>query len=308
MRETVSDLVLIGTLKEKSSLNVKNNIEILNKTFEDGTTYSVARGRIVMESNGGEYSLDIYIQDHFAVLNDNGKHKGNKYYGGIADVANIELGTKLEIEIKTDRFNDYRNKRGTVSSIDCFKVKNIKVVADDIDDKFEGKIEGVIGKILPEIVNEEETGRLKVEFIGINYKDEALPHNLYVSEDLKNDFEIECKVGDTTMFYIEIKSQSYGAPEQPRNGGFGRKIEVKNGFTRAEWTIVGSEKSYDDDMVNKSGESLIIDPKDVQKALEERAVKLEAIENNTTTNNTKSSGLKGSAKFIKVDDPEDCPF
>ena len=111
MRQTFSEFTMIGTLKEKSSVDVKNNIDIIQKSFEDGATYSIAKGRIVMECNGGEYSLDIYAQDHWKSLTDNGKHKKNITYDRISALAETEIGSKLEITIETNRFNDYKNSQ-----------------------------------------------------------------------------------------------------------------------------------------------------------------------------------------------------
>ena len=313
MRQTFSKFVLVGTLKEKSSIATKNNIEILEQKFDDGEKYLTARGRFVVESNGGEYSIDVYTTDHFKSLNDNGKHKGNSNYSDIAILSSIPIGTKIEVAVETNRFNDYKNSKGNIISIDCFSANHIKTVAEDSEDKFEGRIEGVLNSVRSEIVNEKETGRLKVELVGFNYREEPLPHTLYVEEDLRDDFESEYENGDTVVLDVEIGTKEYGTQSSKRSGGFGRKADVNNGFTRIEWIVIGGDYAYDEDSVNKKGESLLISRKEVSKALEEREVKLEAIKNDDSNNKTpeskfKSTGLKSSKALTEELNAEECPF
>lgn len=317
MRQTFSRFILVGTLKEKSSVSTKNNIEIIKQNFEDGASYLTARGRFVVESNGGEYSIDLYSTDHFKSLNDSGKHKGNSGYESLAQLSDISLGTKIEVAVSTDRFNDYKNQKGNVVSVDCFSATQIKVVAEDSEDKFEGRIEGVVNRISPEIVREEETDRLKIEFVGFNYREEALPHCLYVNDDLKNDFENMYNIGDTAVLDVEVETKSYGTQSSSRGGGFGRKVEVSNGFTRVEWIVVGGDDPYNEDSINKNGEPLEINRKEVSNAIKERNVRLEAIKNDDSASAKKSlkGGSTGLKQFKKSNksieeelNAEECPF
>lgn len=267
VRQTFSKFKAVGRLKDKK-------LEVVEGKFDDGVVFNTIRGRFVIGVGDGEYSCEVYMRDKFA----GNEHKTNSDYENIVELQNCTLDTPIEVRIRTDRFNDYVGKSGKVVSVDCFNVQDVRILSELADDeKFEGIIEGMLTKCVPEYVNEEETGRLKVEITGVGYNEKALPHQLYVSADLADQFNDIYEMGALASFSVEIKSVEYGVQKTASTGGFGRRADVNTGFKRVEWIVIGGEEPIDEERVDKNGEKLFIEPKEIKRLLEERSIELEQI-------------------------------
>ena len=301
VRQTFSKFKATGRLKDKK-------LEIVKGKFDDGVDFNTIRGRFVIGVGNGEYTCEVYMRDKFAASD----HKTNSDYENIVELQNCALDTPIEVRIRTDRFNDYVGKSGKVVSVDCFNAQGVKILSEPAsEEKFEGMIEGMLNKeiliasvslfllgfgicmavstffmyregeqeneALREYVNEEETGRLKVEITGVGYNEKALPHQLYVPEDSADQFNSIYEVGALASFSVEIKSVEYGVQKTESTGGFGRRADVNTGFTRVEWIVIGGEKPIDEERVDNKGEKLYIDPKEIKRLLEERSIELEQI-------------------------------
>lgn len=296
IRQTFSKFKAIGRLKDRK-------LEIIDGKFDDGTTYNTIRGRFVIGVDGGEYQCEVYMRDKFAGED----HKTNGDYATLAELQTCALDTPIEVQIRTDRFNDYANKRGTVSTVDCLSVTRVKILNEVAEEeKFEGAIEGMVTKCVPEVRNEEETGRLLVELTGVGYGEKALPHSLIVEEELAGDFKDIYELGSLATFYVEIKSVQYGEKKVATTGGFGRKADINTGFTRVEWHIIGGEDVIDEERVNNKGEKLYIDPKEIKNLLEERKIELEQILKESKNKTPKAKGSKPSFKAMAAEN--DNPF
>ena len=298
VRETFSKFKAVGRLKDK-------RLEIVDDKFPDGTDFRTIRGRFVIGVNDGEYTCEVYMRDKFAGVD----HKSNGDFDVLEELQNCELDTPIEVTIRTNRFNDYVGKSGKVVSVDCFNVNRVKILSEpSADEKFEGVIEGMITKCIPEMKNDEETGRLCVEITGVGYNDKALPHNLFVESDLADDFKDIYELGSLAMFDVEVKTVAYGETTQTTTKGFGRKADVSSGFTRPEWIVIGGDLPVDEERVNNKGEKLYIDPKEVKNLLCERNMELEQILKESK-GNTAPKGGKTSLKAIKNEAPKaDNPF
>ena len=268
VRETFSKFVATGRVKENKKL------EIVDNKFEDGTPYQTIRGRFVLAVDNGEYTCEVYCNSKFRGED----HKSNSDFDSFAELSKCAMDTPVEVQIRTNKFNDYTNKRGTISSVDCLNANRIKFLSEPAqEEKFEGAIEGMLTKVVPEIRNDEETGRLKVEITGVGYGEKALPHSLFVPSDLADDFNSIYELGSLATFDVEIKTVVYGEQKTERTGGFGRKAEINTGFTRPEWIVIGGDEPIDEDRVGKNGEPLYIDPNEINNMLEARSVELEQI-------------------------------
>lgn len=301
IRQTYSTLKAIGTLKERK-------LEIAEKKFDDGAPYNTLSGSIVVAINGNEHEFRIWMNDHFSTLNDEGKHNGNRAYDDALKIVEAELGTTVELELKADRFNDYVGKDNKLHSYDTLSVNGVKIVSNDTEHMFEGKIEGIIHSIRPEIVKEDETGRLIVTFVGIGYGEKALPHNLYVNAYDADYFKDEYEIGSCCLLDIEVATNTYGVTTQ--TGGWGRRANVSKGFTRVEWIVIGGEEPYTEERVNKKGEKLFIAHKDVKNLMEARDIMLEQIEKEGYKGGKSEpkQGLKAMNKpDVDLTDVE-CPF
>ena len=222
----------------------------------------------------GEYTCEVYTRDKFA----GEEHKDNSDYKALAELKNCAIDTPIEVQIRTNRFNDYVGKSGKLVSVDCFNVNRVKILNEPSnEEKFEGAIEGMVTKCVPEYRNEEETGRLLVEVTGVGYGEKALPHALIVDSELADGFKDMYEIGSLATFYVAISTVEYGEKKTTTTGGFGRKADINTGFTRVEWFIIGGEEPVDEEQVNNKGEKLYIDPKEIKNLLEERKIELEQI-------------------------------
>lgn len=297
IRQTFSKFKATGRLKDKK-------LEIVEGRFDDGVEFKTIRGRFVIGVNGGEYTCEVYMRDKFAGED----HKTNGDYEAVTELQVCSLDTPIEVQIKTDRFNDYVGKSGRIASVDCFNVQRVKILSEPAEEeKFEGAIEGMVTKVVPEIRNEEETGRLLVEVTGVGYNEKALPHSLIVESNLADDFQNMYELGSLATFYVEIKSVEYGEKKTSSTGGFGRKADINTGFTRVEWHVIGGEEVIDEERVNNKGEKLYIDPKDVKNLLEERKVELEQILKESKNKTPKAKG-KPSFKAMAATPSDNNPF
>lgn len=296
VRETFSKFKAVGRLKDRK-------LEVVGGKFDDGVEYNTVRGRFVIAVGNGEYTCEVYMKDKF----NSDEHKSNSDYDNIVDLQTCALDTPIEVTIRTNRFNDYVSKTGKIATIDCLNVNRVRFL-DDVaeEEKFEGEIEGMITKCVPEFKNEEETGRLFVEVTGVGYGEKALPHSLIVGEELADDFKDLYDVGSMSTFDVEIRTVEIGTKATTRTGGFGRKVEINNGFTRPEWLIVGGDDPYDEERVNNKGEKLYIEPKEIKTLLEERSVMLEQTLKEGKNKTPKSKGVQS---FKAMAQPTDAlPF
>lgn len=291
VRETFSKFVATGRVKENKGL------EIIQNKFEDGTPYQTVRGRFVIAVGEGEYTCEVYCNSKFKKDN----HDSNSDFDNLAELSTCALDTPVEVQIRTNRFNDYVGKSGKIVTVDCLNVTRIKFLNEPAEnEKFEGAIEGMLTKVVPEIRNEEETGRLKVEIVGVGYGEKALPHSLFVSTDLADDFKEIYELGSLATFDVEIKTVVYGEQKVERTGGFGRKAKINTGFTRPEWLVIGGDAPIDEERVSKNGEPLYIDPKDIKALLEERDVELEQILKESKEGKKTPKGAKEGKQSFKA--------
>ena len=298
IRETFSKFKAVGRLKDKK-------LEIVDGRFDDGVEFNTVRGRFVIGVENGEYTCEVYMRDKFAGED----HKSNSDFDMVKELQVCGTDTPIEVQIRTNRFNDYVGKSGKIASVDCFNVNRVKILNEPAEEeKFEGAIEGMVTKIVPEYRNEEETGRLLVEVTGVGYGEKALPHALIVDEELADGFKENYGLGSLATFYVEIKSTEYGEKKTTTTGGFGRKADINTGFTRVEWMVIGGEDPVNEEQVNNKGEKLYIDLKDVKNLLEERKVELEQILKESKNKIPKAKGGKQSLKAMATTPSNNNPF
>lgn len=301
MRQTYSKVEVVGTLKEKKLEKVEEKFE------DDRTSYSIIKGNIVLDVNGDEHKFRIYISDHFNSKNDNGKHKGNSDFEDFDSLMSCNLGTKLRLKCAVDRFNDYKSKKGNLVSIDTVNVKKVESVNIDTPDSFEGKIEGIIYRIEDEIVNEKETGRKIITFVGVGYDETALPHKLYVEEDIASAFESVYSVGDVCNVDVKFTMKRYGNVENSSSIGFAgaTRAQLTSGYTKEEWIIFnGDPEPYNEDMIDKNGNSLYFTLDDIEPLMKKRSIHLEAIKQG---NDSVVKGGLSEQEVVELKD-EDIPF
>lgn len=214
-------------------------------------------------------------------------------------------GCSLEVNEYYDT-NSKEHKK--FPQINAFTVATTNVPDEDIADF---KLSGVIKSIAPIVVNEEETGDLKVEFLyikdgGQNVGLAIKPIELTVDKEVADDFTDMFQPTDCCELDIEVITETVGnAPTQAK--GFGRRnSNVISGFTRTIYNIFNSECDAPFEEEHKN----YISVDDVKKLLKERDMFLEEMKNNALNKNKDNSGAKKGigARASKVADDEVDPF
>lgn len=297
LKQTFSRFRAVGRLKE-------HKLTIEQNKYDDGFEYNIVKGKVVLSANDGEHIFEVYTSDHFKEVK-NDKHNRNSDYESIVALIDTPANTLLELEGSMNGFNDYKNKNNTVTSIDQLKIQKVRVLTGDAEEKIEGKIKGVVNKITPEIVNESETGRHKIEFVGVTYRGEAVPHLIYIDSEDFDTFESYYDVGDTGVIDINIVTKQYGG-SGAASKGIGKRVNINNGFTRIEWIYLGADLPYDTDQVDKKGNPQCIPMEDIKSIMNERRVKLQAVlDGNDNVKSANSLKNMESSSDIPV---EVCPF
>lgn len=165
-----------------------------------------------------------------------------------------------------------------------------------------------INKIIHEVRNEEETGRLLVELLAANNKGECFPIPTIVEEDLADTFESVYEPEQTVNFDIDVFVKHIGGQKSDKRA-FGKKsaVSVNSGFDVTELIIVGADDPIEEPdeltTVNEeTGEEVEvptnwINPVTMKKAIKMRRQKLDEMEKNGST--YKKSGESFADKKAK---------
>ena len=206
--------------------------------------------------------------------------------------------------------NEYANKDGEFKSylptITTYNVTSSGVPENDI---CEGSISGIIRAIKEEMFNDEETGRLKVEFYMFDNKGETYPVELTVEKDLADDFKDLYETGTSCKIYYDILTRQIGAKTvESSNGGFGRREKhTVSGYTVNEYSVFRGEEPFEEE------NEYFIDKADMKKAMQSREITIEqkikdAKDKADKPKTTKSSGLGNKASKLsetKVEEEDD---
>lgn len=206
--------------------------------------------------------------------------------------------------------NEYANKEGEFKSylptITTYNVTSSGVPENDI---CEGNISGIIRAIKEEMFNDEETGRLKVEFYMFDNKGETYPVELTVEKDLADDFKDLYETGTSCKIYYDILTRQIGAKTvESSNGGFGRREKhTVSGYTVNEYSVFRGEEPFEEE------NEYFIDKADMKKAMQSREITIEqkikdAKDKADKPKTTKSGGLGNKASKLsetKVEEDTD---
>lgn len=304
---------ITGILEEKA-LELETGVE---KTSKDGKKYAtdIIKGKLIV--NG--YEIRVYAQSQ------NGD-KENKMFKGIRTIFNdyvdkIEAskGEKVADTISASikyECNDYVGQDDTVKAgtqISLFKADR---VSPETPHQAELDLDNVyIASMMPEVRNEEETGRLKIKLAYVDYQGKVKPLEFVVEngedDDMVGEIENYYEVGQTVHVYAELKQITVGGGNNKGKAGFGRKANVASGFTITEAHIIGGEEPFEDE--------LAYDTEEIKKAMKERQLELDEMVKKAKEKATQggaTGGLKGSksggvGKKANVNKPseDDClPF
>lgn len=249
-----------------------------------------------------------YFPVHEKMLDENGNVKDNPQFKALQTIMGYEKGTRIRVD-GTFADNSYA-KDGEYKenvpfvTVNAFVSSSSKVAEKDSSD---GQVSGIIRNIRKEMnSNEEETGRLKVEFYMFDRDMKAFPIELTVESDIADAFEENYDAGDNAIFNVEVVSRQVGTAKKKGGGNFARReSNMVTGFSVMEISVFSDEAQPEEE------NELFISVDDISKALKERDIMKEAKikESKEKENNNKSSSKSGGLGNRKPKiDTSDSPF
>lgn len=310
MRQTENTGLIVGKLIEK-------NLEVIDGTYYDNNgnkqPCDTIRGSLTVRTDNGLFALRVWANSKKKNGDDAPMYKGYETvmesYVSEADVAkgNGQIADNISCTISLNN-NDYVGRNGNIVSTIQLRPIFFNRVDADTESTANGALEGYVKAIRPEIINDNETGRKIVDFIGIGYNDVAEPFALILPEDIADDFEDMYEIGNTCNLYVNIVMRHVGNNDNKKSAAFGRKAQLRSGFDIMEIQIMGGDNPYDDEE-DENGNTLAFNAKEIKNILEERDVALEAKLNEANSGKNKKNkniGKKANAGAEPIDD--DIPF
>lgn len=249
-----------------------------------------------------------YFPVHEKMLDENGNVKDNPQFKALQTIMGYEKGTRIRVD-GTFADNSYAKdgeykENAPFVTVNAFVSSSSKVSDNDSSD---GQVSGIIRNIRREMnSNEEETGRLKIEFYMFDRDMKAFPIELTVESDIADAFEENYDAGDNAIFNVEVVSRQVGTAKKKGGGNFARReSNMVTGFSVMEISVFSDEAQPDEE------NELFISVDDISKALKERDIMKEAKikESKEKENNNKSSSKSGGLGNRKPKiDTSDSPF
>lgn len=313
VRQTKNVGMLVGILSEKK-LEITDDEIILSSGKK--SPCKLVKGEISLETDNGVFKLRLFCRDRTVANEPNKMFKG---FETIADTYVSKLDASKDSEKTADvvsctvqvSCNDYVGQDGKLKSGTQLFMKKSNRVTGDYDSTTDLDIEGVIRSVKPEIRNEEETGRLLVEFVLISYGGKAEPITVIVNEDMANDFNDMYEVGQTCELYCTIVMQHVGEDNSKKQAGFGRKANIRNGFDIMEIQVVGGEAPYEEDEEDINGNPKMISMETMKALKNERDIYLEDLVKNSKKKGNSKGGKGKKSSGMGEKKPlasEDLPF
>lgn len=242
---------------------------------------------------------------------ENGLYKGLRTvvdeYKSVNDVGREEADT-VRVNNGELRVNDYVGGDGQLRSFPQFSaifVNRVEDVSQSIPHaKFE--VEVVVDKVLEEIKDDEETGRVVLHGYVAMYGGKVAPFEFKVAKDGAGYVMDNYEKGDTVFVYGNIINQ-YEKIITKTESAFGEDKEDVKHFSTRELEITGGTEPYDEESPKAYDTSLIA------QALNEREVYLEGLKEKKK-NAKQSSGARkpgfdvGAKKESVTISSEDLPF
>jgi hypothetical protein len=296
LREAANNVVIEGTLlevrhnewKSKEGINIELDIEVRENevhTLKGMTRYKKKDG----SDNGIAKGYQTIIDEYLSVA----KHGRDQ-----ADKVRVTQG-KIGV-------NEYYGQQdGLLKSFPELSTNFVNRIGagDEFNPRAEFEVEIFVKSVVPEIKNDDETGRVKVNAIIPVFGGKVIPFEFMVSQEgaefVADNYEVGCttKVYGDIVNFKEVKETevpvAFGKPQ--------KKISTK---TIREYLITGGTDSYEEDSVK----AYTIES--IQKAMVERETYLMELKNKPSNNNKQQEEKKGGfgtkpkteekAKFDKV--------
>jgi hypothetical protein len=277
LREAENQVVIEGTLlevrhqewKSKEGINLELDIEVAENevhTLHGMTKYKKKDG----SDNGIAKGYQTIINDYLTVA----KHGRDQ-----ADKVRVTQG-KIGV-------NEYYGQDGKLKSFPQLNTNFVnRIGADEFNPRAEFEVEIFVKSVVPEIKNDEETGRVKVNAIIPVFGGVVIPFEFMVSAEGAEFVSDNYEVGSTTKVYGDIVNfkevketevaVAFGKPQ--------KKISTK---TIREYLITGGADPYEEESVKRYTIETI------QKAMVERETYLLEMKNKSNNKPQQQEEKKG---------------
>lgn len=290
---------IVGTLAETGNLKFDEDMENKSNSKIRGAIVRAdyKKPAFVIDVNGQKIGVNAMITYKDKVDKESGKIVSNDRFKALQTVMEYEVGTRVKIDAQIQVGMPYAGKNGVVEAVDvvAFTISSTGVPEEDCA---EGKVSGIIKNITEETVNDDETGRLLVDFWIMNYDGTVSPFPLVVEEDIADGFSNTYDNGDSAILDYDITSKQVGG-KKAESAGFGRKAsKIVGGYSKTEYSVFNGENALDEES------EYYIDPDDFKKLLKEHKQKCEEALNAKKDEEKPKKGL-GSSRKSKIDDDDD---
>lgn len=267
--------------KSKHKVDVVKKVDFRNPAMliecspkdEDGNTIGTYQIGVDFNNIGFGVSSKSFDKDGKLVDNDNfkGIQTMLEKYVCRKDAKDGEEPTKVFVKSASLTPNEYVDKDGNykvyLPTITTYNITSSGVPENDI---CEGHATGIIRAIKEEVYNEEETGRLKIDFYMFDGKGETFPVEFTVEKDLADDFRDLYEVGTSCKLYFDVLTKQIGAKKVASTGGFGRRdTKTTSGFSVTEYSIFRGDEAFEEEHEN------FVPIESMKKAMESRQITIE---------------------------------
>lgn len=284
LREALNEVFIEGILKEKT-------LELATIDVQ-GKKADVIRGELVIsDKENSEHRVRVFANKLTKEGKENSVYKGLKTvmdeYVSVAEALKLgqtaEAADKVRITKGKIGLNEYYTPNGELRSFPIVTTNFVNRVKDGTyNPKAEFSLEIYFDNILPEIKDNEETGRLIVKGIVPVYGGEVIPLTFIVAdEDAVNYIQTNYEKGKTGKVWGELVNtvEITKIVEQ----GFGKAKEKIVTKIINELVITGGEEDqYNEDDERSYSTDLI------KKAMAERDIKLDELLKNSKDNGKKT--------------------
>lgn len=270
LREALNRVTIEGVLlevrhqewKNKNGLNIELDIEVAENEVHTVKGMSGYKKKDGSDNANAKGYLTI-INEYLTVA----KHGRDQ-----ADKVRITQG-KIGL-------NEYYGQDGMLKSYPELSTNFVNRVAasDDYDPRAEFEVEIFVKSVVPEIRNDDETGRVKVNAIIPLYGGKVIPFEFIVGEDGAEFVTDNYEVGSTTKVFGDIVNFKE-VTEMEVPVAFGKPQKKITTKTIREYLITSGSDPYEEENVNS------YQVENIQKAMVERETYLLELKSGSNNNN-----------------------
>lgn len=320
----------IGLVNELNVTHEPCKIRVKDKDGNDAGVMDGERiyGKINLAFGGGTHTFDFFFNSLTSRGEDSKQWKTalsieelNPTIGGDSSLPTSAVA--INGRVSENRFwNSNKNEPSVGIRWNASGISTSKATSeDDFGCSLNGNF--FIKSIANEVKDDVETGRLKVELVGVSYGADPFIINAIVDEDLADDFVDIYSVGDTAPFSIDVVFDRPVTPKKTNKFGKPPKIDTNNNsYSNSVYMIVGGdepieepEEVEDEDGNIVTKDNGYISPKAMKMALKERQTKIDNLSEDSVTKTKKnkpatsvSDRKKTMGRGTKVASPVDDDF